>query len=165
MSENCPECDAQKVTSRPHHIAFDYADRSGLVSIEADVTLFQCGSCGFSYLDHTAEEAKDLAVRKFLTASERITDVAFRPVVWVSSKSAFYDCSDDDFKRAFNALCRWSTPEPNGPAWVTPVLHEGLWHVSARHALIEAHNVVVKATTPEGATVALAVTLGLHGQG
>lgn len=122
---NCPECDADKVTSLPHRIAFDYADRSGMVSIEADVVLFQCGGCAFSYLDHTAEEAKDKAVQAYLTSSERIIDAAFRPVVWVPAKGAFYACSDDDFKRAFNALCRWSSPEPNGPAWVTPRAPQG----------------------------------------
>lgn len=163
MTDTCPECSAQKVTNRPHRLAFDYAAHKGMVSLEANVTLFRCAGCGFSFLDHTAEEAKDDAVRNFLTASERIIDLPGRPVVWVSDKNAFYDCSDDDFKESFIALCKWSTAEPNGPGWVAPVLHDGMWSASARHNIGEkGTNIVVRAVSPEGATVALAVVLELR---
>lgn len=157
----CPECSAQKVTHRPHCLTFDYAGPSGRVELRADVQMFQCGGCGFSFLDHTAETAKDEAVKAYLAEQQRIVDLPYHPVVWVSAKQTFYDCSDAHFMEAFRALCRWSSPDPNGPAWVTPVLHEGWWHVSARQVLTEERNTVVKAISPEGATVALAVTLGL----
>ncbi len=83
------------------------------------------------------------------------------PVVWVAAKNSFYSCTTEDFLKAFRALCEWSNAEPDGPGWVTPVLHGGLWKASARHRITDSPNITVETWSPEAAAVALAVTLDL----
>lgn len=91
-----------------------------------------------------------------------VEETAFTPVVWVAPKQSFYLAYPRDFILAFQALCRWSSPEPLGPCWITPIFHEGLWKVSARHQM-SGQNITAEATTPEGATIALAAILELAG--
>ena len=71
MKSDCPSCGVHSVSSRSEDRPFPYGQGDRQVDLTARVVVHSCGSCGFQFLDGSAEDARQEAVCRHLGAMGR----------------------------------------------------------------------------------------------
>lgn len=62
----CPACGGESLTSKIEETSFVYGTGTKTANLTCSVPVHSCRSCGFEFTDDKAEDARDLAVRRYL---------------------------------------------------------------------------------------------------
>lgn len=62
----CPACGKDSLESRVEETSFVYGTGSAAVDLTCSVPVHRCAGCAFEFTDDAAEDARDLAVRRYL---------------------------------------------------------------------------------------------------
>jgi putative zinc finger/helix-turn-helix YgiT family protein len=64
-SNVCPACGKEMLESMVEETSFTYGTGATAVDLSCPVSVHRCSGCGFEFTDSEAEDARDLAVRRY----------------------------------------------------------------------------------------------------
>jgi hypothetical protein len=65
-TDECPACHKYSMVTTSVDSKFAYGAGRNAVELSCTIPVQRCSQCGFEFTDHRAEEARDLAVRRYL---------------------------------------------------------------------------------------------------